>query len=169
MEKARAFAVLNRQTILHQCLEAIKSIYGKTPACTSMIHHDHDHIQLEEHGGKALWIHRKGANQLKSDTELVIAGSMGTSSYHVISRDCEDALSSCSHGAGRLLTRTEAARTFNMKALANQMLGVIYKERPALVEESPNAYRDIDAVMRAQKELVKITRKLTPLLSYKGN
>ena len=115
-------------------------------------------------------MHRKGAQSARDGEEGIIPGSMGTSSFHVAGRGCEESLSSSSHGAGRRLSRTEARRTITARRLQREMASVWFDHRRAarLRDEAPGAYRDIHVVMRAQRELVRIVRDLRPLLSYKG-
>lgn len=100
----------------------------------------------------------------------VIPWSMGTQSYHVEGRGCPDALRSSAHGGGRLLSRHAARERFHRTDVRQQMQGVWFDPRlnDALREESPRAYKDIRSVMRAQGELVKVTRTLRPRLVYKG-
>jgi tRNA-splicing ligase RtcB len=100
----------------------------------------------------------------------MIPGSMGTSTFHVEGRGCAEALMSCSHGAGRQLSRNAARRSIGVRRFECQLRGIRYDRRRslALLEEAPEAYKNIECVLRAQKELVKISRRLQPLLSYKG-
>jgi tRNA-splicing ligase RtcB len=99
-----------------------------------------------------------------------LPGSMGTVSFHVQGRGCAQALCSSAHGAGRLMSRTDARRTVNARELHRQMSGIWYDYRHAelLRDEAPSAYKDVRAVARAQRELVKIVRVLRPVLNYKG-
>jgi tRNA-splicing ligase RtcB len=136
----------------------------------SIVDTDHNHARLESHEGRTLLVHRKGASSAR-DSELgLIPGSMGTSSYHVTGRGCPASLHSSSHGAGRALSRSKARAKIRSDDLRRQMREVHYDVRATarLVEESPGAYKDIAAVMRAQRELVRIERVLKPLLVYKG-
>jgi tRNA-splicing ligase RtcB len=96
---------------------------------------------------------------------------MGTCSFHVAGRGCRESLCSSSHGAGRTLTRSEARRRIRPRDLRRQLDGVWYDELliAALREEAPAAYKDIRKVMRAEKELTRITRELRPVLVYKGS
>lgn len=106
-----------------------------------------------------------------ADEQLgALPGSMGTVSFHVQGRGCARALCSSAHGAGRLISRTEARRRVSARELQRQMSGVWYDYRHAeqLRDEAPSAYKDIHAVARAQRELVKIVRVLRPVLNYKG-
>jgi tRNA-splicing ligase RtcB len=95
---------------------------------------------------------------------------MGTASYHTVGRGVPEALSSSSHGAGRKLSRTEARRRISVRELTERLRGVWFDRGIAerLRDESPDAYKDIDKVMRAQTELTRIVRRVRPRLSYKG-
>ena len=101
----------------------------------------------------------------------LIPGSMGTASFHTIGRGHPDALRSSSHGAGRVLPRGAAAAKIDARRLLREMHGVRFDTRRAnrLVDEAPSAYRDIRAVMRAQRDLTAICRELKPLVSHKGS
>ena len=100
----------------------------------------------------------------------MLPDSMGTPSFHVRERGCQAALCSSAHGAGRILSRTEARRRISEGQLHEQMHGVWYNHRKAarLRDEAPGAYKDIRAVARAQHDLVKIERVLGPVVNYKG-
>ena len=95
---------------------------------------------------------------------------MGTLSYHVVGRGCAAALCSSAHGAGRILSRTEARRSITTRDLQRQMSDVWYdfRQTSRLLDEAPSAYKDIRAVARAQRDLVKVVRVLRPVLNYKG-
>ena len=131
---------------------------------------DHNHVSLERHGDQELWVHRKGAMPARLGERGVLPGSMGSPSFHVEGRGHEPALCSSAHGAGRALSRTVAREQVSERELRRQMAGVWYDYRLAnrLRDEAPAAYKDIRAVLRAQKDLVKVTRTLRPVLNYKG-
>jgi tRNA-splicing ligase RtcB len=95
---------------------------------------------------------------------------MGTSSFHVEGRGHPDALASSAHGAGRRLSRTDARRAVTVRDVYRQLGGVWFDHRLArgLREEAPAAYKDVDLVMRAQRDLVRVVRRLRPVLSFKG-
>ena len=118
-----------------------------------------------------LWVHRKGAMPADEGLAGICPGSMGTLSFHVEGRGNADALRSSAHGAGRAMSRDAARRRFSARELARQMEGVWFDPRAAhrLRDESPRAYKDVRTVLRAQHELVRITRTLRPLLIYKGS
>ncbi len=128
------------------------------------------HVRRETHEGEALWVHRKGAISAVAGERGLIPGSMGTHSFHVEGRGCAEALCSSAHGAGRRLSRTDARRRLSAKDVVRELRGVWFDHRLAagLREEAPSAYKDIDAVLRAEHDLVRITRRLRPVLCFKG-
>lgn len=165
-----AYAEANRAEILDRAADVIGDALGLEPDPASIVTCHHNHIRHEVHGGRGLWVHRKGAISAQDGEPGIIPGSMGTVSYHVAGRGHPDALCSSSHGAGRALPRREARRRISARALEAEMAGVWFDVRhaDALRDEAPSAYKDLGAVMRAQRELTRIVRRLRPLLSYKG-
>jgi tRNA-splicing ligase RtcB (3'-phosphate/5'-hydroxy nucleic acid ligase) len=168
---AREFAAENRRHIGLLVEEVVLATLGTghlqwSEATTT----DHNHVVRETHGERELWVHRKGAMPAWAGQCGVLPGSMGSLSYHVVGRGCADALCSSAHGAGRILSRTEARRTISAGELRSQMGRVWYDFRQSerLRDEAPGAYKDIRAVARAQGELVKVVRVLRPVLNYKG-
>jgi tRNA-splicing ligase RtcB len=149
--------------VVGRTLEA-KADEGSYFAC------DHNHVRLESHHGEDLWVHRKGAIPAGGGEPGIIPGSMGTRSVHVEGRGNPDALCSSAHGAGRRLSRTEARRLIAARDLGRELRGVWFDHRLAggLREEAPSAYKDIDGVLRAERDLVRIVRRLRPVLVFKG-
>jgi tRNA-splicing ligase RtcB len=169
-EWARCFARANRNAMAGQVVQTLRDLFTVEPIESTAIACDHNHVKQEEHFGQAMLIHRKGAMPAGTGASGVIPGSMGTMSFHVEGRGCAESLSSSAHGAGRQLSRHAARERFSRADLRQQMRGVWYDPRisESLREESPKAYKDVQAVMRAQRELVRITRTLRPLLVYKS-
>lgn len=167
---ARAYAAESRRRMLVAAAGAVSGVLGVEPLWETTLNTDHNHVQLEQHGGQQLWVHRKGANVAAGGTANVIPGSMATRTYHVEGRGEPAALASSSHGAGRRLSRGAARARVRRQDLARQLANVWVDPRTAgrLVDEAPAAYKDIDAVMRAQRDLVRIIRRLHPVLCYKG-
>ncbi len=167
---AQHYAEQNRLAMVAAVAELLLDQFGVNTDWPFLIHGHHNHVRREEHFGKQLWVHRKGAQSSQCDEPGIIPGSMGTASFHVSGRGCAEALCSSSHGAGRKLSRTQARQTISTRQLQHQMKSVWFDHRRAgaLRDEAPAAYKDIYAVMRAQKKLTRITRELQPLLSYKG-
>ena len=167
---AVAYADANRLRILEQALPVLAETLGVEPDWDSLILTTNNFVRLETHFGASCWVHRKGASSATDGEPGVIPGSMGSDSFHVEGRGCRDALSSSSHGAGRALARGQAFRKIDARRLVREMDGVWFDEALAerLRDEAPSAYKPIAKVMRAQRELVRIVRRLRPLLSYKG-
>lgn len=128
----------------------------------------HNFIAREEHFGQALFVHRKGAVQLKKGQVGLIPGSMGTASYIVEGRGNVFGYCSGSHGAGRVMSRADAFRAISDHEFLQSMEGVVHEHDVRLKDEAPAAYKDIRHVMRSQRDLVKILQKVRPLLSLKG-
>jgi tRNA-splicing ligase RtcB len=167
---AGLYAAANRLAMLTAVTQRLSAEFGVAADWSSLIHSDHNHVRRERHFGLDFWVHRKGAQSASVDEPGIIPGSMGTSSFHVTGRGCKVSLNSSSHGAGRKLSRADARREVSERALHRQLSHVWFDHRKAgaLRDEAPSAYKDIHAVMRAQRELTRITRELRPLLSYKG-
>jgi len=167
---ARRYAAGNRGAILEAVAVVLETQFQGTLEEDGLITCDHNHVQSETHRDVRLWVHRKGAVPAAEDQPGIIPGSMGTPSFHTLGRGCAPALSSSSHGAGRVMSRTEARHQISVKALRGQMKGVHFDDRMAsrLRDEAPAAYKDIGKVMRAQHEFTRVVRRLVPVLSYKG-
>jgi tRNA-splicing ligase RtcB len=167
---ARVYAAENRLAMLQAVAQWMHERFAVAVDWNLLIHTDHNHVEREQHFGRDLWVHRKGAQSARDAAPAIIPGSMGTPSNHVVGRGEPESLRSCSHGAGRRMSRTEAARQISVQALSRQMHGIWFDQRRSrsLCDEAPTAYRDIHRVMNAQRDLVAITRQLRPLLSYKG-
>jgi tRNA-splicing ligase RtcB len=167
---ARAYAAENRMAMLAAVCDFMQQLFGIAADRDSMIHCDHNHVAHESHAGETMLVHRKGAQSARTDEPGVIPGSMGAPSFHTLGRGCAEALNSCSHGAGRALSRIVARQSIGGKEFARQVGALWYDHRRAekLRDEAPAAYKDIRQVMKAQRELTRIVRELRPILSYKG-
>ncbi len=167
---ARRFADASRKAMAVEVGTVIQETLGARPRWETAITTDHNHVSRESHEGRELWVHRKGAMPAGLEQAGVLPGSMGSPSFHVQGRGHEPALCSSAHGAGRALSRTAARAKVSERELRRQMNGVWYDYRLSdkLRDEAPAAYKDIRAVLRAQRDLVKVTRVLRPVLNYKG-
>ena len=129
----------------------------------------HNFTELESHRGRNMWITRKGAIRARSGDRGVIPGSMGAASFIVSGLGADPSYHSCSHGAGRRLGRKQARRELSTESLDQLMAGRAWnRDAKALLDEHPDAYKDIDEVMEAQKDLVTIEHRLHQILNYKG-
>lgn len=167
---AGRYARASRARMVDAALGLFAELFGVEADPTSRVEVDHNHVRRESHGGRALWVHRKGAMGLSCGEAGVVPGSMGSASFHVEGRGNAEALGSSAHGAGRALSRAEARRRIREKQLLREAEGIWFDHRLAarLCEEAPSAYKDIGAVMRAQRDLVRIVRRLEPVLVYKA-
>jgi tRNA-splicing ligase RtcB len=167
---ARAYAQANRDAIADAVAEVLRAELGVRMDDGSRFGCDHNHVAREEHFGRSMWVHRKGAAPAGGGVAGILPGSMGTLSFHVEGRGCADALRSSAHGAGRARSRSAARESVSERELMRQMAGVWFDYRMAgtLREEAPRAYKDVRAVMRAQHELVRVVRTLKPVLVCKS-
>ena len=166
---ARNYADANRRAMAARVVEVVRSHGGGAIDEASVIAIDHNHVQPEHHGDETLLVHRKGAMPAADGAAGVIPGSMGTFSVHVTGSGNPASLHSSAHGAGRQLSRHAARERFGLADLRNQMRNIWFDPRRRdMVEEAPLAYKDLRAVLRAQSDLVRITRRLRPLLIYKS-
>lgn len=164
------YAAENRLVMLRAVEELVGRVLGGTAEWETLIHSDHNHVRCEAHEGSTVLVHRKGAQSAREGEPGVVPGSMGAPSFHTLGQGCEAALASCSHGAGRRLSRTEARRSIGPREFRRQVGALWFDHRRSdrLRDESPGAYKDIREVMRAQRQLAKVERELRPILSYKG-
>ena len=168
---AQAYALENRELMMNAALEDIRALLGlDSPLVEAQrINCHHNFAQQEEHGGKTVWVTRKGAIQATEGKLGIIPGSMGTRSYIVRGLGNPDSYCSCSHGAGRRMSRTQAKRELTQESLTTMMAGKAWnQDAKALLDEHPAAYKDIDAVMEAQRDLVEVEHTLCQVLNYKG-
>lgn len=165
-----AFALRNRELMMTRVLKAFQTEYQEAVRLLS-INIPHNYAVMENHFGENVWIHRKGATKATAGLMGIIPGSQGTSSYIVEGKGNPNSYNSCSHGAGRKMGRKEASRSLNLEDEIKKLddIGVIHGIRNVNdLDEAAGAYKDIDAVMENQKELVDIKVKLTPLAVIKG-
>lgn len=148
---------------------ALFEVAGKG-AVTREINCHHNFTQLEIHHGQQLWITRKGAIKAATGDSGIIPGSMGAATFIVSGLGNTQSYMSSSHGAGRTMSRSQAKRNITPGRLAEQMAGRVWNSDKAadLTDEGPDSYKDIDAVMAAQSDLVKIEHRLEAVFNYKG-
>jgi tRNA-splicing ligase RtcB len=167
MQYCCEFALANRALMMDRISEVLGDVTGA--AIIERINIHHNYAAFEEHYGKEVLIHRKGATKATEDTVGIIPGSMGTSSYIVKGLGNPESFQSCSHGAGRRMGRREAQRKLSLTHEQDKLKGIVHGLHSTRnLDEAPGAYKDIDQVMENQKDLVEITVKLKPLGSIKG-
>jgi tRNA-splicing ligase RtcB len=166
---AQDYARANRDQMMDNAMREVFAFLGFGSE-TRRINCHHNFTQREMHGGHELWITRKGAIKADVGDFGVIPGSMGTNSFIVAGKGNAASWNSCSHGAGRRHSRTQARKLFSAADLATQMSGKVWLSgrADALVDEIPTAYKNIDQVMADQSDLVEILHTLRQVLNYKG-
>lgn len=166
---SQAYAMASRARMDKVLSNALFRIVGKGGRLRTINCH-HNFTQQETHDGKDLWITRKGAIKADTGDEGVIPGSMGTRSYIVRGLGNPMSYNSCSHGAGRRMSRSRAKRELTAASLTEAMRGRTWNadRAAALVDEHPQAYKPIDQVMADQKDLVAIQHTLRQVFNYKG-
>jgi len=163
------FALANRKLMMDRILEIVKKILPEKTQYYPMINIAHNYAKLENHFGKNVLVHRKGATLASKNTIGIIPGSMGTASYIVKGLGNPESFESCSHGAGRKMGRKEAIRSLDLATEQKIMENILGKPRTQEdLEEAPGAYKNIKEVMENQKDLVEILVKLKPLAVIKG-
>jgi tRNA-splicing ligase RtcB len=125
-------------------------------------------VQKETHFGEELYVTRKGAVSAKAGELGIIPGSMGAKSFIVRGKGSPASFHSCSHGAGRKMSRTEAKKRFSLDDHARDTADVECRKDAAVIDETPRAYKDIDAVMAAQADLVEVVHTLKQVVCVKG-
>ena len=147
----------------------IKDFFSSSIDENRMIHCDHNHVEHVTLNEPALLVHRKGASSVTKGEPAIIRGSMGSDSFHVVGKGNAESLYSSSHGAGRSMGRTLARKTITSDNLSRQLSGIYFQQEKLrlLTEEALTSYKNIEKVMSLQKKLVKVTRRLSSVLSYK--
>lgn len=165
---AQDFALANRQLMMDRVLGALRGNIGDFQITEPMVNCHHNYVALERHFGADAWIARKGAVRAGQGELGIIPGSMGAKSFIVRGKGNPDSFCSCSHGAGRAMSRNEAKRRFSLADHAKATEGIECRKDKDVLDETPGAYKDIDAVMRAQSGLVEIVHTLKQVLCVKG-
>jgi tRNA-splicing ligase RtcB len=164
------FALANRKLMMNRICNIFQE-YGDSVFIYSMINIAHNYARIENHFGKNVLVHRKGATSARLDEVGIIPGSQGTASYIVRGLGNEESFMSCSHGAGRKMGRKEAQRNLNLRDEKKKLddLGILHAIRGKDdLDEASGAYKDIDIVMEEQKDLVEKIVELKPLAVIKG-
>jgi RNA-splicing ligase RtcB len=167
---SQRYAAANREKMMSAALASLVEVTSEATTEVERINCHHNFAALEHHRGRDGWVVRKGAIRARNGDRGVIPGSMGTASFIVTGLGSVASFESCSHGAGRRMSRGEARRQLTADSLGAAMHGKTWQssEATALVDEHPLAYKDVDSVMAAQADLVRIDHRLTQVLNYKG-
>lgn len=167
---AQEFAAMNRIAMMGATLAVLEKHFGATVGNTSetAVNCHHNYVAKEKHFGKSVWLTRKGAVSAKRDELGIIPGSMGAKSFIVRGKGNPDSFCTCSHGAGRVMSRGQAIKEITIEQHEADTAGVECRKDISVIDESPKAYKDIEAVMKAQDELVEIVHTLKQVICVKG-
>jgi tRNA-splicing ligase RtcB (3'-phosphate/5'-hydroxy nucleic acid ligase) len=166
---AQKFAALNRELMMKRVIEAAKTVIRKNfQSHVEAVNCHHNYVSKERHFGEDVFVTRKGAVSAKAGQLGIIPGSMGARSYIVRGKGNPDSFESCSHGAGRVMSRGEARRRFTLADHRAATEGVECRKDKDVIDETPAAYKDIDAVMAAQADLVEVVHTLKQVVCVKG-
>lgn len=166
---AQDYAMENRKAMLSAVLDVLrKEIPVPFGITEEAINCHHNYVVQENHFGKNLWVTRKGAIKAGKDDLGIIPGSMGQRSYIVRGKGNKESYCSCSHGAGRKMSRSKARQVFTLDDLKAQTQGVECRKDDAVLDEIPGSYKDIDVVMENQRSLVEVVHVLKQILCCKG-
>ena len=166
---AQDFAALNRRMMMTSTIRAIRSVIAKPfEAELEAINCHHNYVQKEHHFGENVLVTRKGAVRAAEGVMGIIPGSMGAKSFIVRGRGNKESFDSCSHGAGRVMSRTEAKKRFTLDDHILATEGVECRKDAGVIDETPAAYKPIEAVMAAQADLVEIVHTLKQVVCVKG-
>ena len=167
---AQRYAMTNRELMMDTVVAAARATPGlpSFSADAMVVNCHHNYVNREEHFGAQVWVTRKGAVRAGAGDFGIIPGSMGAKSYIVRGRGNKESFESCSHGAGRAMSRGEAKRRFTLADHAAATAGVECRKDADVIDETPAAYKSIDAVMGAQRDLVEIVHTLKQVVCVKG-
>jgi tRNA-splicing ligase RtcB len=166
---AQEYASVNRVVMMHSIHAAFHDIGLVIGGLAEKaINCHHNYVAREHHYGENLMVTRKGAIRARAGDMGIIPGSMGTRSYIVEGLGNPESFDSCSHGAGRRMSRTQARKTFTSEDLVAQTEGVECRKDKGVLDEIPGAYKDIDEVMENQTDLVKVKHTLKQIICVKG-
>jgi tRNA-splicing ligase RtcB len=165
---AQDYARVNREAMMQRVLAALRKRLPKFSLDAVAVNCHHNYVQRETHHGESLWVTRKGAVSARAGELGIIPGSMGAKSYIVRGLGNAESFHSCSHGAGRVMSRSEAKRSITLKAHRDATAHVECRKDEGVIDESPAAYKPIEAVMAAQADLVEIVHTLRQVVCVKG-
>lgn len=165
---AQKYAMLNRQVMMDRVMEVLRKLLPPFQMGKQAVNCHHNYVERENHFGANVWVTRKGAVRAREGDLGIIPGSMGTGSFIVRGKGNPHSFCSCSHGAGRAMSRGEARRRITLEDHAKAMEGIEARLDEDVLDESPAAYKDISAVMAAQDDLIEIVHRLRQVVNVKG-
>ncbi len=168
VEWAQDYAMANRREMMHLIVKTLRKKLPKFGITKQAINCHHNYVSQEVHFGERVFLTRKGAIQARLDELGIISGSMGAKSFIVRGKGNAQSFHSCSHGAGRKMSRSAAKRQFVEEDVITQTEGVECRKDKGIIDEIPAAYKDIDKVMEHQNDLVEIVHTLKQIVCVKG-
>lgn len=165
---AQRFAEINRELMMRRVLDCLRTIVPTAVPTAQAVDCHHNYVSREEHFGAEVIVTRKGAVSARTGELGIIPGSMGQKSYVVRGKGNADSFHSCSHGAGRAMSRGAAKKRFTVEEHERATLGVECRKDAGVLDETPAAYKDLDAVMASQTDLVDVVHTLKAVLCVKG-
>lgn len=168
MHFAQDYAMANRELMMVRVLEALRKHAPGFKTDRAAINCHHNYATREMHFGEQVWVTRKGAVSAREGELGIIPGSMGTGSFIVEGLGNQESFCSCSHGAGRVMSRGQAKKLISLEDHKAAMQGIEARVDEGVLDESPAAYKDIGAVMDAQQDLVRIRHRLRQVVNVKG-
>jgi tRNA-splicing ligase RtcB len=165
---AQDYARANREVMMDRTMRALRDNLPKFKLDKTAVNCHHNYVLKEEHFGERVWVTRKGAVRAGAGELGIIPGSMGAKSFIVRGKGAADSFHSCSHGAGRAMSRTAAKAKFTLADHRAATEGVECRKDSGVIDETPMAYKDIDAVMAAQSDLVEVVHTLRQVVCVKG-
>jgi tRNA-splicing ligase RtcB len=155
--------------MMEHTIAAVEQALGRVLSVSEeAVNCHHNYVAEEHHYGAKVWVTRKGAVRARSGELGIIPGSMGAKSFIVRGKGNPESFCSCSHGAGRTMSRTQARKQFTVEDHIKATKGVECRKDEDVIDETPMAYKDIDAVMAAQADLVEIVHTLKQVVCVKG-
>ncbi|MBX3290420.1 MAG: RtcB family protein [Acidobacteria bacterium] len=179
LEWAQKYAMKNREIMMTRLIRSFNRMFGseldigpktkgQRPKADVVVNCHHNYVAIEEHFGEDVYVTRKGAINAEEGRYGIIPGSMGAKSFIIKGLGNPQSFNSCSHGAGRKMSRTKAKAKYTIDDLQKQTAGVECRKDKGVVDEIPGAYKDIEEVMRAQNDLVEIVAELKQVICVKG-
>ena len=166
---AQRFASTNRELMMKRVIDAAKTVIRKSfQSHVEAVNCHHNYVQQETHFGEQMYVTRKGAVSAQRGQLGIIPGSMGARSFIVRGKGNAESFDSCSHGAGRIYSRGDAKRRFTLADHRAATEGVACRKDKDVIDETPGAYKNIDAVMAAQQDLVDVVHTLKQVVCVKG-
>jgi len=165
---AQDYALENRKAMMDAVLTVLESRLPEFQITEMAVNCHHNYVARENHFGSNVWVTRKGAVRARKGDMGIIPGSMGTGSFIVEGLGNLDSFCSCSHGAGRKMSRTEAKKVISLDEHKQAMKGIEARLDEGVLDESPAAYKEIGDVMKAQEDLVRVVHRLRQIVNVKG-